>query len=293
MAEFHDGRTAIISDFDESHLNLLSDVVTEIIDPELRARIADVLWIRKRDFRMGQLAVSSYLESAKRLEDPRHWVATFERIERALQIAIRQGRNTDSHTAVITHIEGVLDAYGGEDPLFLSAKLMRLLQERRSGDASKYASLAEKLALSAEANHDWHRAREYWEVKARWHYIKKEEELAIAARALAAETYVKESEAALKREPPSYMHAAAFMQKAIAALRRVEGTKDRVRQLHETLLEYQEKSTSELIEYKSSEDASDMVKIAIDHVKGKSLHVALLSLAMLGSPPKVEARRDT
>lgn len=87
------------------------------------------------------------------------------------------------------------------------------------------------------------------------------------------------------------MHAAAFMQKAIAALRRVEGTKERVRNLHEILLEYQEKSTSELIQYKSSVDASDIAKLATDSVKGKTLEDALLSLAMLGASPKVEDLR--
>lgn len=292
LAELHDGRTAIVDDFDEARLKLLSEVVAEITDPELRARISDVLWIRNRDFRMAQLAVSSYLESATRLEDLRHWTPTYERIERALQLAVILGRNTGAYASVISHIERLLDSCGGEDPLFLSARLMTLLQERRAGDAAKYAAMAEKIALGAEAAHDWRRAREYWEVKARWHYMVKEEEQARGARTLAAETYVKEAEGALRREPPSYMHAAAFMQKAIAALRRVEGTKERARELHEVLLEYQEKSTSELIEYKSSVDASDIAKMATDSVKGKALQDALLSLAMLGASPKVEDLKE-
>lgn len=287
LAELHDGRTAIVDDFEETRLKLLSEVVTEIADPELRARVADVLWIRNRDFRMAQLAVSSYLESATRLEDHRHWTTTYERIERALQLAVMLGRNATTYASVISHIERVLDSCDGEDPLFLSAKLMTLLQERKAGNTTKYAAMAEKLALGAEAAHDWWRAREYWEVKARWHYMVKEEEQARGARTLAAETYVKEAEDALRREPPSYMHAAAFMQKAIAALRRVEGTKERVRELHEVLLEYQEKSTSELSHYRSSVDASDLAKMATDSVKGKAFQDALLNLAMLGASPKV------
>lgn len=84
MIESPEGRTAILNDFDESRLKLLADVVEDIDDPELKARIADVLFLRKRDFRMGERAVSSYLESARRLEDPTNWVATEERIHRAL-----------------------------------------------------------------------------------------------------------------------------------------------------------------------------------------------------------------
>src|SRR5689334_1235599 len=41
MIESPEGRTAILNDFDESRLKLLADVVEDVGDPELRARIAE------------------------------------------------------------------------------------------------------------------------------------------------------------------------------------------------------------------------------------------------------------
>ncbi|MDQ3743236.1 MAG: DUF4209 domain-containing protein, partial [Acidobacteriota bacterium] len=291
MMVFHDRRTAIADDFDEKQLDLLADVVAEVGDPELRARIADVLWLRRRDHRMAELAVSSYIESAKRLEDPERWVGTVDRLQRAMQIAAMLGRNSSPFKAVTEHIEGVLDAYKGEDPLFMSARLMSILLDRRVGDHTRYAALAEKLASRAEDAGDWHRARECWSVKARWHFLGKDQEGARQAKLAEAETYVKEAEAHLSGSPPSYMMASAFLQQAIEAFRRAGGAGERIEELHRTLLEYQQRSVSELIPYSADVDITDIVRAAIDHVKGKALFDALMSLAMIGNPPKVDHLR--
>ena len=291
MMVFHDRRTAIADDFDDNQLKLLGEVVADIEDPELRARVADVLWFRGRDYRMAELAVTSYLESAKRLEDPENWVATADRMDRAIQMATMLGRNSRLFKTVTEYIESVLDKYNGEDPRFLSAKLMGLLLERRVGDPAKYAALAGKLASRADSAGDWHRAREYWEIKAKWHFLGKEPELAREARLAEAETYVKQAQSHLTGKPPGNLMAAGFMQQAIEAFRRVEGTKERVEELHKALLEYQQKSVSEMASYSSSVDISELVQAAINHVKGKSLLDALMGLAMLGDPPKMAGLR--
>src|SRR5205085_11465408 len=181
------------------------------------------------DYRMTDLAISSYIESAKALEHPRHWPPTVERVERALQLATQWGRKSGRFAEVVNHIQGVLAKYDGEDPLFLSLRMMQLLQERGVGDAATNAARAEKLACQAEADHEWDRAKECWEVKANWHFMAKDKEQALVARVFAAETHVKKADEALRRNPPSYMHAAAFINFAIAALSRFEGLRDRVR----------------------------------------------------------------
>jgi hypothetical protein len=292
MMVLHGGRTATVDDLEESHLSVLGDVLSDIADSELKARISDVLCFRKPDYRMADLAISSYLESAKALEDPNHWPATVERVERALQLAVKWGRNSGRLAEIVEHIEGVLAKYDGEDPLFLSAKMMQLLQERGVGNTAANAARAEKLARRAEAACEWDRAKEYWEVKANWHFMAKDKEQALVARVLAAETHVRKAEEALRRDPPSYMHAAAFINSAIEALRRVEGTRDRIRELRKTLLEYQEKSTSEMINLSESVPIpGEMIDYAVGRVKEKPLFDALLSLATIYPLPKVSDLR--
>lgn len=291
MMVMHDCRTATIDDFNKTHLDFLNEIVREVTDAELQARIADILWLRKRCYRIAQLAITAYLESAKHLQDPQHWPATVERIERALQLADNLGQNNSLFTSVINHIEDVLATYDSGDPLFLSAKLMTLLQNRKLGKFTENAIRANKAALCAESEKEWRRARTYWGIKAKWYQLDKDEQQARDAKLLEAETYVKEAEGALKWEPPSYMNAAAHIQFAIEAFRRIKDTKERVRELHETLLEYRQKSTSELILSSSSVDASKLVQLAVEHVKGKPLLEALLHLAMIVGSPKVEELR--
>jgi len=280
----------------DEHLGFLAEIAPEISDPELQARVADILWVRRRDYRMAQLAVTAYLQSATELEDPDNWTWCFDRIERALRLARRIRYYVE---AVVAHIEAVLDRYKGEDPSWLSAKLMELLQEYRFGDPTKYAALAEKAATLAELAHDWRRARDYWGINARWHFLEKDGEKARAALMLAAETYVKEAEDALKRNPPSYLVASHFMQKAVEAFRSIRGTKEetadakvRTEEVHKLLLEYQEESLQELVSFSQQRDNSKAVEQAREYVRGKDFQNALFSLAFLVAPPKVSYLRQ-
>ena len=286
-------------DLTDEHLDFLAEIATEISDPELQARVADILWVRRRKqggYQMAQLAVTAYLQSARELEDPKKWNQCFIRIERALRLARRISYQVE---AVVAHVEAVLDRYNGEDPLWLSAKLMELLQEYRLGDPTKYAALAEKAATLAESAHDWRRARTYWEIKAQWHHLEKNGEKERAASMLAAETYVKEAKDALKRNPPSYLTASHFMQKAVEAFRSIQGTKEetaeakvRAEEVHKLLLKYQEESRKELVASSHKVDISELVEQAREYVRGKNFQDALFALALLGAPANVSQLRQ-
>ncbi len=283
----HDSRSAIIDDFSEDHLKFFGEIVFDILDPELRARIADILWVKKRDFHAAELAITAYLDSATILEDPIQWPKCAERIERAVRLAASLGKNTGHLDKVISHVETVLDKYNGEDPLFLSEKLMGLLLEFRQGDSTKYSALSEKLAKRAESDGDWRRARIYWETKARWHKLAKDADNERTARIKAAETYARDAEAAVNKELPSYAVAAAHQVRAIESYRRIGGASERIEELHHTLLEYQEKSINELKLISTEVDLNEAAKNAIARVKGKTLYDALFEFALMDRSPEV------
>jgi len=282
----------------DEKLNFLYEIIPEISDPELQARVADILWIRRRNREMAKLAVDAYLQSATELEDPEKWNRAYERIERALRLSriIQYGIET-----VFAHIEKVLDYYKGEDPLWLSAKLMELLLEYKYGEPTKYAALAERTAKSAESANDWRRARNYWEIKAQWHFIEKNEEQRCNALMSAAETYVKEAVDTLKKTPPSYLNASGFMQKAYEAFKRIPGKKEdkikiaakaRAEEAHKNLLEYQEESRKELMLFSHETDISNQVEQAKAIVRGKEFNDAIFTLALLGASPQISYLRQ-
>lgn len=263
-----------------------------ISDPEIKARIADVIWVAKRDVQMAELAVNAYLKSANALESPDDWGACADRIERATQLAASLGNNREPFDQVIAHIEHILDKYGGEDSLFLSAKMMELLLRQRKGDPAKYAMLANKATTRAEAEHNWHKARAYLQIEARWHAMAKD--LASERNAILrlSETYCGEANDALKREHMGYSVAAHFLQSAIEALRRIGGTKERREQLHKIMLDYQAKSVSDMGTVSQTVDFTESANRAREFVKGKTLADALFSLALSSSSPKMSYLRE-
>jgi len=285
-------RSAIIDDFSDDHLNVLSEVLPSVNDPEIKARVADVIWLRKKDFKVAQIAVESYLTSASRLMSSNHWPQSGQRIERALRISVRLGKKSSSFEKVVEHIEKVLDKYGTNDPLFLSHSLMGLLLEFRQGQPEKFISLSGELATKAESDKIYYRARSYWEIKAKWHKVAGEPENENQSLVNAAETYVKEAELAISRDKPSYMLASSHQQHAIEAYRRIGGNKERLEDLHSTLIGYQEKSMDEMAMISSEGiDLGDAIKESIDRVKGKQLFDALFEFVIMLRSPRVKDLR--
>ena len=69
---------------------------------------------------------------------------------------------------------------------------------------------------------------------------------------------------------------------AIEALRRIEGTQERVNELHLLLLDYQKRSTSEYVRVEQGPiDLNEQAAQAKAVVKGKAFNDAVLSLAFM------------
>lgn len=288
-------RSADVGDFTTDQLDTLQAVLPGIADAELKARIADILWVRRHgDYQNAETAVRAYLQSARNLENHENWVHCAQRIERALQLARQLGQNTSVFPETVEHIETVLDRYQGEDPLFLSAHLMELLLDIGQGDPNKCIALSEKAARLAELASDamkWRRARTYWELNAKWHSRNNDEESRLAALIKAAETYVKRAEDTLDGTSRSYSIAGSHLRDAIEAYRRIGGMEDRREELHKLLRCYQKKAVRDLRPSLVPLDISQFVEKAVTLVKGKSLHSALVALALSPELPSARSLR--
>ncbi len=293
MWELTNSRSAIPNDFSEEDLDTLKQVAPEANDPEMRARIADVLWVRSRDFRMAQLAVTSYLEAADILGDLDRWVPYGDRVERAIRLAASLGRAGDPFKKTVDFIEGALDGHDGEqDPSFPLTDLMRLLQDYGQGDPAKYGGSVQSEATRAEAENEWAQARAYWEIRARWSQMEGDEDGRRQALVKAAETYVKESEEALNRTPPSYLVASSHLTRAIEGLRRAGGQRERVEELRHVLLGYQRQRRNEMVSFSGTLDLTEFVERAENRVKGKPFVEALVALATSCAPPEKSKLRQ-
>jgi len=284
------GRSAIPSDISDEDLASLAALVPDIEDVELKCRIADLLWVRKRDHKMAELAIDCYLTSAKQHEHPKNWLDTFHRIERTFRLAVQLGKNAGHLEKVTAHIETVLATYNGEDPLYLSNRLLGLLAERRLGDPNRNALLAEKLAQRAETEGDWPRAQTHWQRKAEWDEINRDTEGRKRSQIRAAEAYVKLAEASIS-SMGGYLAATSHLEKGVEAYRRIGDNKERIDELHKLLLSYQEKSLKEMATYSTPVDIEKEVEAARALVRGKSFIDSLLQLSIILNPTRKENLR--
>ncbi|MEH1765276.1 DUF4209 domain-containing protein [Nostoc sp.] len=307
----------ITSALSDHHLAILRGLAIKITDPEMLARLADILWICKRDpenarpIQMAKVAVESYLQSARNLEDTENWMSCYERLQRAAQLAplIDGKKNSVIRYQVFNHIDKLIDRYLGIDNEFLTGSAMKVLQEEFgkkslniihsnfSSYATKYATIAAQKAVSMDKFPDYHRAfyhkKAYRDIESEWYKIAGDKKSERIAKLYLAEVEVWYAEQALvENEHNFYSVAAGRLENALRVFKKIEDTfgkkqetSARLEELHKQMLDYQKESMSNIFNIPLSEGENNdftnpqIQQIAIELVKEKSLYDALYSLA--------------
>lgn len=284
---FNNSRGLIPADLSTNNIESLKIILVVTHDNELIARIADVLWILTKDYKMAKQAIHAYLESAIKLEDPEHWPPAADRIERALRLSASL-RDTIAVNMIIAHIEKTLKKYDGKDPLFFSSKLMGLLLEFKRGKSEEYIPLCRRVAEQALLERNWQKARIFFEIESRWHNTNSDNEKSMEALVREAEVYVKEADSGTSSKNPSYLVASTHLHKAIEAYRRIGGHQKRIEEIHKTLLNYQKNIPNEMQKVSHTLDLSKTIKESQEKVKGKSFIEAINILALSFRSPRIK-----
>ena len=273
-------RSAIPDDLSEPDLETIALLLAKAKDPALRARLGDVLWVRKRNHKAAQQAVSDYIAASSRLLTPDKWVCSVELFHRALQLAERLGRKKETWTLAE---KGLLDALSNplaQTEQFYACHLLGIAFAIGVGDPVALAKQAEQQAERAAAEKDARRAREYRLLQANFLKLARQPDAEGAARLIAAETYIEEAEACLLRSEPSYLAASHFLAQGVEALRQAKATPERVKELKTRLSDYQQKSLSEMKTFGTQIDLTKPAEEAMAFVTSTDLREALKRLAL-------------
>jgi hypothetical protein len=289
---FKGKRSLNAEDLSTQDLTTLGGVVNEIADPELRARVADVLWVTTRNHKKARLAIAAFLESAQRLKRSDSWSPYAERLERAARLAAIRGFEKEK-TEVTRTVELAIAEYA-PDPKsgLLAERLMGTLALLVTGDPSEYASLSEKLARGHSSESNWHFAEHYWERAELWHRKAKNATEAQRCQIARAETYISRAEAGLSGRGTNYMYSAHWMSKGLEALRRAKADSARITSVHMRFLELQKLSLNEMgaielpIEKMQGVRAEEKKaqESATRHVQGVDFPTAIARFAFVNRP---------
>lgn len=290
------GRGVAAEDLKDQHWTILAELGPTIADAEMRARVCDLVWVVKRNHELGRLAVEAYLESARFLWDPDMWPPCFWRIARAVRLARSIGGANELFESTILQVEDMVICLKGEDPLFLTGRLMELLLEFKKGEPGKFAPLAEKAAELAEAVMGFDRACNLWTIASYWHARAGDTAANERCRIRSAETYVKDAaiHAAMEKQFTPNIQAACRMERAILALSKI--STDASRALHAIyyplLTQYQEKGRAEMLSFSHSIDMTQAAIFAEQQVTNQPLAVAFHILGSLCQPASVTRLRQ-
>ncbi|MCM7029849.1 DUF4209 domain-containing protein [Enterobacter hormaechei] len=280
------GRSAIPDDINGLSLEVLSQFCPTIELPELQARIADTLWVRKiGGIRFPLLAVRAYYASSMAIMTSQgSWVSALERLERALRLCCFFRKNTDfrdEFDQLSAHLLAEYERTSGQadspyplrllqldidckvsEPSFIAQELLSLTKKYLAHKLFSFAVDACKTAIPiANSCCDRDTQFEFWR--------------------LLADTHLEES-----KFQDGGMISAACMQNAIEALSNIPGTRGERLALYEEMRDYQIESRHQMSILQSpTQDISEIVHQAKSRVVGRDLFDMVFRLAMLVCRP--------
>ncbi|EKG0011867.1 DUF4209 domain-containing protein [Vibrio cholerae] len=290
---FEDRRGLIASDFSEESLTALKDFCPEVESHELRARLADIAWITKSgNIEHAYIAIEAYLESAKQLADESDsWVLPYERIERALRLSCmfrRDNQRPELFDKVSQFLLEQYEAHKESDRCFYAKSLLTLCLEFGIKEDNWIYEQALVLARLLFERGDYDSSINANQIALDAAISMRNKEKQIATWQSISECHVKAAE-----DYQQGMIAAGRLLKAIDALAKVPGTKEKRLALYEEMREQQIESLHELdLIVTDGQDISQLVNTAIAKVQSVDLFDALFRLGTITRPSNIERLRQ-
>jgi len=285
--------SVIPDDLSDANIEFFGEIVNSIDDVWLRARIADLVWLKKipRNTSFALIAVDSYRTIPLNAET---WTrGGRECWERAIGLALILKRVAGDR---LNQMEAsIIDSFDGANRQdgFLGLELADLLKSKGLGKSHQtdLAKKLEALAREFDIECDLDRAGEYFSSAADWYSLIPDASKAAEMTALKAENFVKKAVTRISSNSPNHMVAASFYENAIQTYRTIPKAErsahrvdERIAELRADLNASGEKSLTQMGTIRSPPiDITQLVEKARNSVTGKSAQEALLAFTNLHS----------
>lgn len=279
-------RSAIPDDLKEDDIQKFEESYSEIEDHELKSRVADTLWLKKREVQYAYDAVLSYIESAKtaRLES---WSYAIDRIERALRLSLSLGKGgIEYYQKVVEYIRAILENIDLEKEAYFPLRLLKLFLEVGYEDI-KFCIATNEACVEYFEDKDIYKQNDYLELLATWYEKVKEKDKANECRSTIGENHVKGQE--LEK---SAMGKVSCLMKAIEVFRKA-GKKERVNELHAELLNVQKDIPQEMQSFELPPiDITQSVEASVSVISNKTKEEAFHVFAFITRPTDIKEAFD-
>lgn len=284
------GRSPLPQDLSEQHVEALYQFLDEVDDPELKARIADSIWLKKQNhkFESAKIAVPEYMKTVENLKATREPDA-IKRLCRVVDLTHEMGRGgAQQQKETLSYVE----TYAMTTPVNLAYgfhyRLLKILCDREYGDLQKLAIKCKDIADYHESISSYHLMRSFLDLY--YAFLKNSDADSndlIIIKIKEAESYISEANNA-----NSAMQKTFFLEMAIKAFRNIPNSSDRIDELHAQLITAQQKVPDEMITFTTREiDITQIAAESESFVSGHSLIDALIRLSFILTIPNEAAFR--
>jgi hypothetical protein len=286
MWSLEDKRSALVSDFADEEVDVFKVLLLELQNPELKARLADIVWLRTRDRNAAQVAIESYVASSK--VERRFYTLSLHRVRRAIQLA-KSLKDISTQNIIVSELFEKLSL--SDDFLYSDGfHIIVMLDEENIGDFYNLSKLCEKAAHFEQeqgnelAAHSWFLRRANFMSKL-GERIQHRESVIAAAECFVRMASIDSSAGLIK---------SINLEKAIRLYRTVDGTKDKVEQLHHLLNNAESSALSEMKKIElPAIDISSEVLASKASVNGLSFEESITVLATRIGLPSLSQMKDS
>lgn len=273
-------RSLIPSDLTLEQRSFLRGVLDRSDDPEIVARLGDVLWLTEKDAAAARRAIAAYLSSASRLEADESWHNAVCRYERAARLARQLGKGEPLLTQTMVQLEERLGGRQGQKGGGFTRRGLTVLYEMRRGDPASLATFAE--AMAVVATNDLESARQLYDLAAKFFHRAGNSEASERALERRAELFVAEAEGF--DSAGSYIGSHQALEKAYQAFRQRPALKSRLPEIQRKLNVAGAAARNSMTEISHTQDVTEIVEQARSAVRGLPLDDAVFVFTMLCSP---------
>ena len=298
LATWKNGRrTMLPEDLQKDELAKLEEIIQVSDNPEFVARISDVLWIRLRNPLYAKKAISAYSQSVDEDKDE-SWVPRSEWLKRATQIAMELGEKAQERKIIKKKLIDLFETSRtvcftfGMD--YWPSFLLKLFIENKLVDnweelGDKAVEIAKGFPISPGCD----APRRYYGLASKcYQYANKPNKIKEMKLAI-AKHWETEAKSFKTSQGCDGLNLAYRLEKAIHSYREA-GEKEKAEELIHELKEANKLSLSQMkVISTHSIDATDLIKIADDLLKGKTGVAAIEGFTSLCKPFSYEQEKES
>ncbi len=273
----------IVEDID---IEIIEELIEKISNHELLARIYDVLWSTKKDYRLVPKILESYFESIKLLVNYPYWMYPIEEFKRYIYIEKITNNRKDETTCIEFLIEQAENNQQQKNTFF-AVNLAECLSDNGLIEPfyQQLLQICEQQASDLQTQMDLFKAASYYNTLAKICHDAQDYDNEKKYTEMYAKTQILEGDKAIQEEG-SFFKASHFYAIATECYKKICDD-NKYNELFLKLHEYQKKGMSEFITTSYSIDVSDAVNQYNDLFQKLNFYDSVILFSkMFRSPPQ-------